>query len=261
MAKGGKYVSKEADEQGFFHYTESENAVWRDLVTRQKSILPGLVCDAYLHGLDVLKLSEDRVPQLKDVSAVLQKETGFGVTAVPALISPHRFFELLSKRQFPAATFIRTSEEFDYLQEPDVFHEVWGHCPMLTDKTYTDFIQKYGELALTLDKKYIWMMQRLFWFTVEFGLIDEGKGPLIYGAGIVSSSGESPYALKSDEPERLPFDILDVFRTPYRIDIYQRKYFVIKSFKDLYDVVSHDLVPLMDKALELGMHEPTYPAK
>lgn len=263
MAQGTKYISKHPDENGLFSYTKEENRVWADLVKRQKDILPGLVCDAYLHGLDVLQLPEDHVPQLKDVDKVLQKETRFGVEPVPALISPQRFFELLASRKFPAATFIRTRDEFDYLQEPDVFHEIWGHCPMLTNKTYTDFMQKYGELALSLDKKYIWMLQRLFWFTVEFGLIQETgmEKPLIYGAGIASSSGESSYAVNSDVPARKPFDILDIFRTPYRIDIFQTVYFVIESFEQIYDVVNHDLIPLMDKALELGMHQPTYPPK
>lgn len=263
MAKGTEYTSKVPDKTGFISYTKEENDVWADLVKRQKAILPGLVCDAYLHGLDILRLPEDRVPQLKEVDKILEKETGFGVEAVPALISPKRFFELLANRKFPAATFIRSREEFDYLQEPDVFHEIWGHCPMLTNKTYTDFLQKYGELALGLDEKYIWMLQRLFWFTVEFGLIQE-KGhdkPLIYGAGIASSSGESPYAVNSDIPERKSFDVLDIFRTPYRIDIFQTVYFVIEDLEQIFEVVKQDLVPVMEKALVLGMHEPTFPPK
>ncbi len=261
--KLGKYVSKVPDSTGYIEYTEEENAIWADLVSRQKSILPGLVCDAYRHGLDVLKLPEDRVPQLKDIGQVLKRETNFDVEPVPALISPHKFFSLLANRKFPAATFIRTREEFDYLQEPDIFHEIWGHCPMLTHQTYTDFMQKYGELALSLDEKYIWMLQRLFWFTVEFGLIKESgaKTPKIYGAGIVSSAGESPYAVHSDVPSRKPFDILDVFRTPYRIDIFQTVYFTIESFDELYDVVRTDLVPVMEKALEKGMYPPTFPPK
>lgn len=261
MGKGTQYVSKQPDVNGYFNYTNEENAVWRDLAQRQKEILPGLVCDAYMHGLDILDFPQDRVPQLKDVNAKLQEVTNFGVEAVPALISPQRFFELLADRKFPAATFIRTREDFDYLQEPDVFHEIWGHCPMLTNQVYTDFMQKYGQMALSVDSKYIWMLQRLFWFTVEFGLIDEGKGPLIYGAGIASSSGESVYSVQSDIPNRRPFDILDVFRTPYRIDIYQTVYYVIENFEQLFELVNHDLVPYMDKALELGMFEPTFPPK
>ncbi|MFT7144016.1 MAG: phenylalanine-4-hydroxylase [Alphaproteobacteria bacterium] len=261
MAKGGKYVSKEAGSNGIRHYTEEENLVWRDLVLRQKEILPGLVCNAYMHGLDVLDLPVDRVPQLSEINEKIKKETNFEIEAVPALISPERFFGLLAQRKFPVATFIRTREGFDYLQEPDIFHEIWGHCPMLTNQTYTNFLQKYGELALKLDSKYIWMMQRLFWFTVEFGLIDEGKGPLIYGAGIVSSAGESPYSIHSDEAERRPFDIVDVFRTPYRIDIFQKVYFSIRSYDELYELLTHDLVPLMEEALKLGMHKPRFPPK
>jgi phenylalanine-4-hydroxylase len=263
MAKGTKYTSKVPKSNGLIDYTKEEDAVWRDLVQRQKEILPGLVCDAYLYGLDILKLPEDGVPQLKEINRILEKETSFGVTPVPALISPKRFFQLLAERKFPAATFIRSREDFDYLQEPDVFHEIWGHCPMLTNQTYTDFMQKYGELALSLDEKYIWILQRLFWFTIEFGLIQEkGKEkPLIYGAGIASSSGESVYAVHSDIPKRKPFDVLDIFRTPYRIDIFQTVYFVIDDFQQIFDVVNEDMVPLMEKALELGMHNPTFPPK
>lgn len=263
MTKSRKYASKLPDKEGFIKYTTEENTIWCELIKRQKKVLPGLVCDDYLYGLDILNLPEDRVPQLKEVNKILQKETNFGVEPVPALISPKKFFQLLAERKFPAATFIRTRDDFDYLQEPDVFHEVWGHCPMLTNHTYTNFIQRYGELALSLDEKYIWMLQRLFWFTVEFGLI-QGKGQdkaLIYGAGIASSSGESTYAVNSDIPKRKPFDILDIFRTPYRIDIYQTVYFVIEDFQQVFDVVHQDMIPLMEKAIELGMYKPTFSPK
>ncbi|HIP78428.1 MAG TPA: phenylalanine 4-monooxygenase, partial [Kiloniellaceae bacterium] len=148
MAKSTSYESKIPDENGIIAYSEEENAVWRDLYARQEALLPGRVCNAYLNGLEALDLPRDRVPQLKHVNARLQEISGFGVEAVPALISPKRFFTLLAERKFPAATFIRRREEFDYLQEPDVFHEIFGHCPMLTLPTYADFLQKYGEKAL-----------------------------------------------------------------------------------------------------------------
>lgn len=261
MAKSTSYESKIPDENGIIAYSEEENAVWRDLYARQEALLPGRVCNAYLKGLEALDLPRDRVPQLKHVNARLQEISGFGVEAVPALISPKRFFTLLAERKFPAATFIRRREEFDYLQEPDVFHEIFGHCPMLTLPTYANFLQKYGEKALELDKSYIWMMQRLFWFTVEFGLIRTEEGVRIYGAGIASSAGETPYAVESPEPERRPFDALTVFRTPYRIDIFQRVYYVIESAQQLYDLVTSDLVPIMDEAKRLKSLPPTFPPK
>ncbi len=261
MAKSTSYESKIPDSTGFIAYSDEENAVWRDLYRRQQALLPDRVCNAYLKGLEALELPRDRVPQLKDVNARLNEISGFGVEPVPALISPKRFFTLLANRKFPAATFIRRREEFDYLQEPDVFHEIFGHCPMLTLPTYADFLQKYGEKALELDKSYIWMMQRLFWFTVEFGLIRTEEGIRIYGAGIASSAGETPYAIESAKPERRPFDALTVFRTPYRIDIFQTVYYVIDSAQQLYDLVTSDLVPIMDEAKRLKSLPPTFPLK
>lgn len=261
MAKSSSYESKIPDANGIIAYSEEENAVWRDLMRRQAKILPGRVCEAYLDGLAMLELPEDRVPQLAEIDRRLDEISGFGVAAVPALISPREFFRLLAGRKFPAATFIRRREDFDYLQEPDVFHEIYGHCPLLTHATYADFLQRYGEVALSLDKRYIWLMQRLFWFTVEFGLIRTADGLRIYGAGIASSAGESPYSLESDVPERRPLDPVTVFRTPYRIDIFQTVYYVIESFEQLFELVNRDLVPLMDEARRLGQLPPTFPPK
>ncbi len=261
MSKTSSYKSKIPDAAGLIDYSDEENAVWRDLMARQEKILPGRVCNTYLKGLDLLDLPRDRMPQLSDVDRRLGEITGFGVAAVPALISPRKFFGLLAGRKFPAATFIRRREEFDYLQEPDVFHEIYGHCPLLTHQVYADFLQRYGEVALAVESKYIWMLQRLFWFTVEFGLIRNDDGLRIYGAGIASSAGESPYALESDIPERRPFDPLTIFRTPYRIDIYQTVYYVIDEIDELFEVMTMDLVPIMDRAVELGPLPPTFPPK
>lgn len=261
MAKSSRYESKHPDQDGRIHYTQEEDAVWRDLRARQSKLLPGRVCDSFLSGLELLDLPDDSVPQLCDIDRRLAETSGFGVAPVPALISPKRFFELLAKRKFPAATFLRRREDFDYLQEPDVFHEIFGHCPMLTDQTYADFLEKFGMLALSLDRKYLWQLQRLFWFTVEFGLIDTPEGLRIYGAGIASSAGETPYALESATPERRQLDPLTLFRTPYRIDIFQTVYYVIDDFRELYDLVSGDLVPIMDQAMALGPMAPTFPPK
>jgi len=261
MPKTSRYESKVPDASGLLSYTEEENAVWRDLVARQAGVLPGRVCRDFLKGTELLDFPKDRVPQLREIDARLAELTGFGVEPVPALISPKQFFTLLANRKFPAATFIRRREDFDYLQEPDVFHEIYGHCPMLTNQNYADYLQKYGEQALRLDKKYIWMLQRLFWFTVEFGLISSDEGLRIYGAGIASSAGEAPYALENDAPDRRPFDAMTVFRTPYRIDIFQTVYYVIDSPRQLYDLVQNDLVPIMDEAKRLGSLPPTFPPK
>lgn len=261
MKDGSTYVSKTPDENGFFTYTAEEDQIWADLYARQVDTLQNRAAQIFWDGLDALALPSDRVPQVKEVSKRLHETTGFGVEAVPALISPKKFFTLLSERKFPAATFIRTREEFDYLKEPDIFHEIFGHCPMLTNPIYADFIQKYGELSLSMDKKYLWMMQKLFWFTVEFGLINENGKSRIYGAGIVSSAGETPYAVESGLPERKPYDPVSVFRTPYRIDIYQTVYYVIDDLKQIFETINTNMVPYLEEALRLGQFEPTFPPK
>jgi phenylalanine-4-hydroxylase len=203
----------------------------------------------------------DRIPQLHEVSERLLDHTGWSVAPVPALIDFTSFFELLANRRFPAATFIRRREDMDYLQEPDIFHEIFGHTPLLTDYRFAAFTEAYGKAGLAADKKDHAMLARLFWFTVEFGLIDTAEGLRSYGAGIVSSPGELEYALESGIPERRPFDALDALRTPYRIDIYQTVYFRLDSFDTLFELAQMDLIPLIGQARRLGMHAPTFPVK
>ena len=259
MGKTSEYLSKMPDARGHIQYDAQEDAVWRDLMQRQEKLLPGRVCDAYLEGLDLLELPRERVPQLSEVNARLKAASGFGVAAVPALITPKKFFRLLAGRRFPVATFIRRREDMDYLQEPDIFHEVFGHCPLLAHPTYADFLQNFGETALSAGKAYRWPLQRLFWFTVEFGLVETADGTRIYGAGIASSPGETRFALESPDPSRRPFNALDVFRTPYRIDIFQSVYYVIQSFDQLRALFDEDIRTVIDEAKRLGDFEPTYP--
>lgn len=261
MGKSSQYVSKIPNEKGVYSYTPEEDAIWRDLYARQQKLLLGKACDAYLEALERIELNQTRVPQLKEVSKRMAEYTGWGVEGVPALIPPQQFFTLLAEKKFPAATFVRTREEFDYLQEPDIFHEVFGHCPLLTNEVYAAFMQRYGEVALSLDKKYYWPLLRLYWFTVEFGLMKQPDGRArIYGAGIVSSVGETEYALGA-VPEHRPFDLVQVLRTPYRIDIYQTVYYVIESFEQLFKLVENDLAETVKEASELGLLEPTFPPK
>ncbi|MBT8058360.1 MAG: phenylalanine 4-monooxygenase, partial [Gammaproteobacteria bacterium] len=180
---------------------------------------------------------------------------------VNALIPFTEFFELLASRRFPVATFIRTREDFDYIQEPDVFHEVFGHTPPLTDHRFAAFVEAYGKAGLAADPKDHAMLARLFWFTVEFGLVNTDEGVRAYGSGIMSSPGELIYAVESNKPERKPFDPVDVLRTPYRIDILQPIYFVIDSFDQLFELAQSDLLGYVQQARELGMHEPKFPPK
>ncbi len=261
MAKSSNYTSRQPDADGIIHYTDEENRVWAELISTQLPLLEGRVCREYIEALDVMGFPRERIPQVHEISAVLQEHTGWSVTAVPALIDFTSFFELLATRRFPAATFIRHRKDIGYLQEPDIFHEIFGHTPLLTDYRFAAFTEAYGKAGLAADKEDHAMLARLFWFTVEFGLIDTVEGLRSYGAGIVSSPGELSYALESDVPQRKPFDVLDVLRTPYRIDIYQTVYFMLDSFDTLFELAQTDLIPLVKQAREMGMHAPTFPPK
>jgi len=262
MGKGTKYQSKIPDERGLIRYTEEEDQIWSELYARQMEVLPGRACSAYLRNLDRLGLPRDRVPQLQDVSAVLKEHTGWEVAPVPALIPFTQFFSLLADRKFPAATFIRSRQEMEYLQEPDIFHEVFGHCPLLLDEGFAAFSHAYGKAGAAARKEDHAMLARLYWFTVEFGLIKRpGRDLRAYGAGLCSSIGEVRYALESDIPQRKPFDPIDALRTPYRIDIFQTVYFVIQSSDELYRLAQMDLLALIDEARRLGMYPPTFPTK
>lgn len=256
-----KYVAKKPDAKGYIAYNDAENEVWKTLYNRQYPLVEKRAHEAFLKGLDILGLNNQRIPQCVEVSDILRETTGWSVEPVQALISFESFFNLLANKKFPAASFIRIPEELDYLQEPDIFHELFGHCPMLTDQTFADFTHEYGKLGLNATPKERVYLARLYWFTVEFGLIQSASGPKIYGGGILSSYGETLYALDSPIPERRPFDVLTMLRTPYRYDIMQTIYYVINSLDDLYQVMQLDLFALIKQASKLGMLPSTFPPK
>ena len=265
MGKATKYVSKQADENGLIHWTDEENETWQALITRQLKCVEGKACDEYMHGLEKLNLPNDRVPQLEEVSKVLRVETGWECAAVPALIGFGEFFRLLSEKKFPVATFIRSKDEFDYLQEPDIFHEIFGHCAMLTNPAFAKFTEAYGKLGLAASKEDRVFLARLYWFTVEFGLMKTEQGLLIYGGGILSSPGETEYAMQDGQAERRfltnEAQVVDVLRTPYRIDIMQPIYFMIEKMSDLDAIRALDLMALVEQAKALGLHAPKFPPK
>jgi len=256
-----KYVSKAPDNKGFIHYSDEENAIWHDLITRQAPLLPGRACSPWIAALGEMNFPTDRIPQLPEVSSVLREHTGWSVAPVPALIGFTEFFGLLASKRFPVATFIRSREDFDYIQEPDIFHEVFGHTPPLTDHRFAAFVEAYGKAGLAADPADHAMLARLFWFTVEFGLVRSAEGIRAYGSGILSSPGELQYAVESEVPERKPFDPVDALRTPYRIDIFQPVYFVIDSFDELFELAQSDLLGHIREARRLGMHKPKFPPK
>lgn len=255
------YLSPAPDARGNVAYSKAEHAIWAELYARQKLAIADRACPEFLHGLELLRLPQHRAPQLSEVSARLQRETGWQVAAVPALIPFSEFFALLATRRFPAATFIRRREHLDYLQEPDIFHELFGHTPLLTNPWFAAFTQRYGEIGLAASKEDRAFLARLYWFTVEFGLLRRPDGALsIYGGGILSSPGETTYAL-GPAPLRRPFSLIEVLRTPYRIDVLQPLYYVLDSFRQLHELSQADLLTAIADARRLGLHAPLFPPK
>lgn len=232
-------------DQGWQGYSQAEHQVWIDLYERQTAMLPGRACDPFLKGLDALDLHRAGIPEFARINEDLKRLTGWSVVAVPGLVPDAVFFDHLANRRFPAGQFIRRPDQLDYLQEPDVFHDVFGHVPMLTDPTFADYMQAYGQGGLrALHLGQLHHLARLYWYTVEFGLLQTPKGLRIYGAGIVSSLTESIFALDDPSPNRLGFDLERVMRTPYRIDDFQQAYFVIPSLQALLDVTLRDFSAL-----------------
>ncbi|MBO9580106.1 MAG: phenylalanine 4-monooxygenase [Sphingobium sp.] len=232
--------------QDWSHYDAQEHAVWDLLFARQTAQLQGRACEAYLRGLDVLSLSRPGIPDFAELSDRLTKLTGWQVVAVPGLVPDAVFFDHLANRRFVAGNFIRRPDQLDYLEEPDVFHDVFGHVPLLADPIYADYMQAYGLGGLrSLEFGAIHKLARLYWYTVEFGLIEEADRLKLFGAGIVSSHGESEFALDDPSPNRIAFDLLRVMRTNYRIDDYQQSYFVIPSFEALLKATAEaDFAPV-----------------
>ncbi|MFI4918222.1 MAG: phenylalanine 4-monooxygenase [Legionellales bacterium] len=258
MEFSSNYVAHVPDAQGLVAYSAEEHRIWTTLFERQMKLLSGRACDEFLSGLQTLEINAQAIPQLPEISKRLQAITGWQVVPVAALISAREFFELLAQKKFPAATFIRSQEELNYVQEPDIFHELFGHCPMLTDKVYADFIHDFACKVLTFPESDWPLLQRMFWFTVEFGLIKTAKGLRAYGGGILSSITETVYSVESDIPVRILFEPIAVFRMPYRIDMLQFVYFVIDGYQDLYDLVSSDINKFLVRARELGEFPPYF---
>ena len=246
-------------DQGWDTYSPAEHDVWITLYERQTAMLPGRACDAFLRGLDALDLHRSGIPDFARINEELQRLTGWSVVAVPGLVPDDVFFDHLANRRFPAGRFIRKPDELDYLQEPDIFHDVFGHVPMLTDPVFADYMQAYGQGGQrALDLGRLANLARLYWYTVEFGLMRTDAGLRIYGAGIVSSRSESLFALDDPSPNRIGFDLERVMRTPYRIDDFQQAYFVIDSIQTLQEVTLQDFAPIyprLEGADDIGIAE------
>jgi phenylalanine-4-hydroxylase len=241
-------------EQGWDRYTPEQHAVWRTLHERQTKLLPQRACDAYLAGMRDLPIAGDEIPDFRRLSEVLMRRTGWRVVAVPGLVPDDVFFGHLAQRRFPAGNFIRRADQLDYLEEPDVFHDVFGHIPMLMNPEMADYLQAYGEGGLRARKLGVLPnLARVYWYTVEFGLVMQPQGLRIYGSGIVSSFTESVFALDDPSPNRIRFDLQRVMRTRYRIDDFQETYFVLSSLDELLQLARIDFAPVYEAVR--GQHE------
>lgn len=240
-------------DQGWSRYTADEHATWDRLFARQQAMLPGRAADEFLQGLNILNMDRPGIPDFAELSERLMTATGWQVVAVPGLVPDPVFFDHLANRRFVAGRFIRTPEQDDYLEEPDVFHDVFGHVPMLANPVFADYMQAYGKGGLRADGLgSLQQLARLYWYTVEFGLVRNPAGLRIYGAGIVSSFGESRFALDDPSPNRIGFDLKRIMRTHYRIDDFQQVYFVIDSFDQLLrETVETDFGPLYEELADL----------
>ena len=235
-------------DQGWENYTAEEHRVWKTLFERQSKLLPGRACDEFIQGMRNLTMDTDQIPDFRRLSEVLMKRTGWQVVAVPGLVPDEVFFDHLANRRFPAGHFIRKPEELDYLEEPDVFHDVFGHVPMLMHPVFADYMQAYGVGGLRArNLGMLPNLARVYWYTVEFGLIKQSEGLRIYGSGIASSYTETFFALDDASPNRIRFDVERVMRTQYRIDDFQETYFVIDGFEDLLNLAKIDFGPVYQR--------------
>jgi phenylalanine-4-hydroxylase len=243
----GDYATAREDytcEQNWSAYAPAEHDLYRRLYERQASQLDGLACDEFIDAVRHLG-APDRIPRFDELSESLYKQTKWEVVAVPGLIPEEAFFSLLARRKFPVTGWLRKPEEFDYVVEPDVFHDLFGHVPLLFNPVFADYMQAYGAGGMKASRlDACELLARLYWYTVEFGLINTPKGIRAYGAGILSSAGELRYSVRSPEPSRVGFDLQRMMRSRYKIDTYQATYFVIESFQQLFDATAPDFTPI-----------------
>jgi phenylalanine-4-hydroxylase len=232
-------------EQIYDHYTNEDFSVWKLLYETQINSLDGIVAEEFLKGLEILDFNSQKIPDFKKINEKLDIINGWGIKTVPNIAQPKEFFKYLANKKFTSTCWLRSMEEIDYLEEPDMFHDVFAHVPMLTDVDYTNFFQNIGQLALEVinDEERLKKLQRLYWFTIEFGLMETSNGNKIYGAGIISSKNEMKNAF-SNKSIKTDFNVLEIMNQDFRIDIVQEKYFVIKSFNQLsgsLEDVRHEL--------------------
>ncbi|MBL3658680.1 phenylalanine 4-monooxygenase [Fulvivirga sediminis] len=234
--------------QVYDQYTAEDQQVWSILYDRQIVNMPGAATVEFMKGLDVVKFTNKNIPAFEETNVLLREATGWELVAVEGIVDDKLFFELMSNKKFPATTWLRKMEELDYLEEPDMFHDVFAHVPLLTNQAFVDYLQALSEIgaAHANDPEAIELLSRIYWFTVEFGLIKEPAGLRIYGAGILSSVGETRFSL-SDEPEHFAYDVAQILDTPFRKDTFQEKYFIIESYEQLFHSIDEVKMRLNEK--------------
>ncbi|MGV8922254.1 MAG: phenylalanine 4-monooxygenase [Thermomonas sp.] len=234
-------------EQPWNDYSAADHDVWRQLYERQREVLIGRACDEFLQAQDAMGMTPDQIPKFSELNEVLSAATGWTLMGVEGLLPELDFFDHLANRRFPVTWWIRRPDQIDYIEEPDLFHDLFGHVPLLMNPLFADYMQAYGRggvKAHAIGPDALQNLTRLYWYTVEFGLIQQPDGLRIYGSGIVSSKGESIHSLESPAPNRIGFDLERIMRTRYRIDSYQKTYFVIDSFKQLIEATFPDFTPI-----------------
>jgi phenylalanine-4-hydroxylase len=237
-------------EQPWDSYTATDHEVWHTLFLRQRELLVGRASQEFLDTQDAMGMNEQQIPKFSELNAMLKARTGWELIGVEGLLPELTFFDHLANRRFPVTWWIRRPDQLDYLSEPDLFHDLFGHVPLLMNPVFADYMQAYGMggvKAHGIGPDALAQLTRLYWYTVEFGLIRSEEGLRIYGAGILSSKGESIYSLDSDAPNRIGFDLERVMRTRYRIDTYQKTYFVIESYQQLFDATLPDFRPIYQR--------------
>ncbi|QQQ01480.1 phenylalanine 4-monooxygenase [Lysobacter enzymogenes] len=237
-------------EQPWSSYSSDDHAVWAQLFERQQKVLVGRASDEFLTAQRAMHMTPDRIPKFDDLNRTLRAHTGWELIGVEGLLPELTFFDHLANRRFPVTWWIRKPEQIDYLSEPDLFHDLFGHVPLLMNPVFADYMQAYGKggvKAHGIDPDALVHLTRLYWYTVEFGLIKQADGLRIYGSGIVSSKSESIYSLESNAPNRIGFDLERVMRTRYRIDTFQKTYFVIDSFEQLMRATEPDFTPIYQR--------------
>lgn len=244
-------------EQPWASYSATDHRVWDTLYQRQRDLLPGRACQEFLDGVERFGLGDGGIPKFADINKVLGATTGWELVAVEGLLPDEVFFDHLANRRFPVSWWIRKPDQLDYLSEPDLFHDLFGHVPLLLNPVFADYMQAYGKggmKAFAIGPEALMNLTRLYWYSVEFGLINTKDGLRIYGAGIVSSKGESIYSLDSASPNRLGFSLERLMSTRYRVDTFQQTYFVIDSFEQLFDATRPDFTPIYAQLLEQPAH-------